>query len=160
MLATTLPFYRRLRENGEGGPASFWSEVAVLQATGSIGDARRMVQVALRTSTDVADSVDCLGALGGMAADQGRRAEGFRYDRMLAALSRRADVSPALAGFIAFTRAQLAARLGDTQGAVRLLEQARRTGHSDAAHYNVHRDPAFASLRDYPPFQRYIEPRD
>jgi tetratricopeptide (TPR) repeat protein len=160
MLAGTLPFYRRLRESGEGGGATFWSEVAVLQATGSLGEARRLIQAALRTSTDVTDSVNCLGALGGLAADQGRRAEAVRYDRMLAAVNRRADVSPVLSGFVTFTRAQLAARLGDKQGAVRLLEQARRRGDDSAAHTSVHRDPAFASLRDYPPFQRFLEPRD
>jgi tetratricopeptide (TPR) repeat protein len=164
MLAGTLPFYRRLRANGEaGGAASWgasWGEVAVLQATGNLGDARRLVQAAFRASTDVSDSVDGLGALGGLAADQGRRAEAFRYDRLLAAVNRRTDASPALAGLVAFTRAQLAARLGDKQGAVRLLEQARRKGHSEAAHFTVHRDPAFASLRDYPPFQRFLAPRD
>jgi hypothetical protein len=160
MLAGTLPFYRRLRENGEGGPATFWSEVIVLQVTGNLGDARRLAQAALRTSTDVSDSVDCLGALGGLAADQDRREEAVSYERMLAAVNRRADVLPALDGLVAFTRAQLAARLGDRQGAVRLLEQARRRGHSDAAYLNVHRDQAFASLRDYPPFQRFLEPRD
>jgi hypothetical protein len=160
ILAGTLPFYRRLRENGEGGPGSFWSEVAVLQATGSPEAARRLVQTALRTSTDASDSVECLGALGGLAANQGRRAEADGYDRMLAGVNRRADLSPVLIGIVTFTRAQLAARLGDRQGAVRLLEQARRRGHSPAAHFNVHRDPAFASLRDYPPFQRFLEPRD
>jgi hypothetical protein len=108
----------------------------------------------------VSDSVSWLGALGGLAADQGRRAEAVRYDRMLAATNHRPDVSQALAGLVAFLRAQLAARLGDKQGAVRLLEQARRKGHVEVSHFTIHRDPAFASLRDYPPFQRFLEPRD
>ena len=33
-------------------------------------------------------------------------------------------------------------------------------GNASAAHSGVHRDPAFASLRDYAPFQRLLEPRD
>jgi hypothetical protein len=164
MLAGTLPFYRWLRVNGEGGGgASYgasWGEVAVLEATGSLGEARRLVQAALRASTDVSDSVAWLGTLGGLAADQGSRAEAVRYDRMLATANHRPDVSQALAGQVALARASLAARLGDRRGAVRLLEEARRKGNPLVSHFNIHRDPEFASLRDYPPFQRFLEPRD
>lgn len=57
----------------------------------------------------------------------------------------------------AATRAYLAAWMGDKEGALRFLEQARQYGQAE--HRFVHREPAFAFMRDYVPFQRFLKPR-
>jgi tetratricopeptide (TPR) repeat protein len=161
MLSETAAFYRRLRESGEAHPEALASEVDALHMTGKLAEARRLGQAALTGSSTVADSVRYLGVLGSLAADEGRRSEAARYDGILRALGTRPRVLDAAfyRAQIAAYRAQIAAQLGDRQQAVRLLEQAR-AGGSLALHLDSHRNPAFASLRDYPPFQQFLAPRD
>jgi hypothetical protein len=55
--------------------------------------------------------------------------------------------------------AQLAGWRTNREGAVRFLEQARAAGSGQTEYRFAHREPAFAGLRDYPPFQRFLEPR-
>jgi tetratricopeptide (TPR) repeat protein len=153
VLASTLPFYRRLRETD--GPS--YGEVQALDVCGRFEEARRLAQAALPVTKSPVDSLIYLAELGAIAAQQTRRAEAAQYDRLLAAEHR---PDPDLLGFVAFLRASIASRLGDREGAVRLLHKARAAGNASAAHSGVHRDPAFASLRDYAPFQRLLEPRD
>jgi tetratricopeptide (TPR) repeat protein len=153
VVASTLPFYRRLRETE--GPN--YAEVQALEWTGQLEEARRLAQAVLPSTKSPVDSLVYLGELGAIAAQQGSRAEAARYDRLLAAEHR---PDPDLLGFVAFLRASIASRLGDREGAVRLLHKARAAGNASAAHSGVHRDPAFASLHDYAPFQRLLEPRD
>jgi serine/threonine protein kinase/tetratricopeptide (TPR) repeat protein len=154
MLQSTRPFYAGLR--AAQGYASK-EEINVLEWTDQLVDARRLALAALPRLRSVQDSVEVLAALGRISARAGNRAEAMRYDRLLAA-SRRSE-PPRIARGAPFERATIAARLGDREGAVRLLEEAREKGEQDAKSWNVHRWPDFAGLRDYPPFQRFLKPR-
>jgi len=55
-------------------------------------------------------------------------------------------------------RRVIAAQEGDREGAVRLLQGAYEAGQG----YGIwlHNAPQLDGLRDYPPFQRFIAPRD
>jgi protein kinase-like protein len=154
VLAGTLPLYRRLR-NAEGYNPN---EVLVLMWTDQLDEALRTALAALPTMRSMADSLNYLGPLGAIAARQGKTADAMRYDRILATAQQRV----ALAGEVAFQRATIASRLGDREGAVRFLEEARaraRFGNSSAGHWNVHRWPDFFALRGYPPYDRFLRPR-
>jgi hypothetical protein len=155
VLAATLPLYRRLR-NAEGYNPN---EVQVLMWTDQLDEARRLAEAALPMMKSLNDSLNYLGPLGSIAARQERRADAARYERLLANVSRR----PAFRSEAAFQQATIASWLSDREGAVRLLEDARahaRHGGSSANPWNVHRWPDFAALRDYPPFQQFLKPRD
>ena len=54
-------------------------------------------------------------------------------------------------------RAMLAAALGERERALNLL----RDAFSEGVPYGLwlHSEPAFASLRDYPPFQELLQPK-
>ena len=154
VLARTLPLYRRLRDAEGYNP----NEVLVLMWTDQLDEARRVAIAALPTLRSMRDSMHYLGPLGAIAARQEKPAEAARYDQILAAAQQR----PAVAGEVAFQRATIASRLGDREGAVRFLEEARahaRFGNSSAGHWNVHRWPDFFALRGYPPYERFLRPR-
>ena len=153
MLEGTLPFYARLRAT-QGYSSK--EEVNVLEWTDHLEKAKPLALAALPRVRSAVDSVDFLSALGRIAARQGNRAEAMRYAELLAATR---GVAPHNARSAPFARATIAARLGDFEAAVRLLEEARDKGEQDAKSWNVHRWPDFAALRDYPPFQRFLKPR-
>jgi tetratricopeptide (TPR) repeat protein len=155
LIAGTVPSYRRLRELGEGYGSAASGELTALEVIGSFAEARSLAHAALKASTNAVDSVTYLAALGSLAADEGKRVQAARYGQLLRALEPNRDDRDA-----PFHRAQIEARLGDREGAVRLLERARAEASSASWHVTVHRDLAFVSLRDYPPFQRFLEPRD
>jgi serine/threonine protein kinase len=148
VLVGTLPHYRR----NERGAIQ---EVMVLIWTDQLEDARRLALARLRTARSVADSLNYAGALGSVAAAQGARAEAARYDRLLAAERPRDLEREAV-----MMRAAIATHLGDREEAVRLLEKARINPDFSTTHTHLHRWLEFATLRDYPPFQRFLEPRD
>ena len=155
VLAATLPLYRRLRLAEGYNP----NEVLVLMWTDQAEEARRLAEAALPTMKSLNDSLNYLGPLGSIAARQGKHADAARYERLLANASRR----PALRSEAAFQQATIASWLGDREGAVRLLEDARahaRHGGSSATPWNVHRWPDFAGLRGYPPYERFLRPRE
>jgi tRNA A-37 threonylcarbamoyl transferase component Bud32/tetratricopeptide (TPR) repeat protein len=155
VLEAALTFYRRHRE--PEGPS--WTEVWLLIWLGRLEEARRVALAPLPTVKSMADSLDFVGALGSIAGRQGRRAEAARYDRMMADAGKR----PFLAEKAAFYRAQVASSLNDREGAVRLLEEARarfRYGEGLSSYTSVHRWPSLANLRGYPPFERFLRPRD
>jgi tetratricopeptide (TPR) repeat protein/TolB-like protein len=54
-------------------------------------------------------------------------------------------------------QARIAASLGDAERAVRFLERAFEQGTS--AHFSLHVDPAFRTVRDDPAFQSFMEPK-
>src|SRR5256885_1645308 len=154
VLENTVHLYRQLR-NAEGYNPN---EVLVLMWTDHLEEARRLAEAAVSTVKSLDDSVNYLGALGSIAARQGRRADAARYEQLLTDARHR----PALRSEAAFQQATIASWLGDREGAVRLLEEARshaRHGGSSAATWNVHRWPDFAGLRAYAPFQRFLKPR-
>jgi tetratricopeptide (TPR) repeat protein len=148
VLETTLPFYRRVRER-EGYTSA--PEIDVLEATNRLEEARRLALAALPRMRSRDDSLEFLAALGRIAARQGERSEALRYDQLLATTQ----------GGSPLARAAIASHLGDWEGAVRLLEEARAggSGYWVASSWNIHRDPNFAPLRTYPPFQRFLKPR-
>jgi hypothetical protein len=158
MLEGTLPLYRGLRDTT--GYAS-WNEVWVLTWLGRLDEARRLALEALPRLDSGRDSVGYLGPLGSIAARQGRRAEAARYDSILT----RFNETLFLGGAVGFYRAQIAAALGDREGAMRRLEEARSregygTYYMPSRHGSVHRWPDLASLRGYPPFEQFLRPRD
>jgi tetratricopeptide (TPR) repeat protein len=147
-LAAALPLYRRLRTRQ--GLASE-PEINTLEWTGDLDGARRLALAALPRIRSQGESTTFLAALGRIAARQGKRAEALRYDRLLAATGNGAPL----------LRATIASRLGDREVAVRLLEEARGRGNDlNTSSWSVHRSPDFAGLRDYPPFERFLKPRD
>jgi hypothetical protein len=95
--------------------------------------------------------------LGAVAAHLGDRREVARIDRWLA--GRR---GPYLSGSHTFSRARLAALVGDRDHAVELYRQAVDEGFCCTYYVGdgVHADPDFESLRDYPPFQELTRPKD
>jgi hypothetical protein len=158
MLEQTLPFYRALRDTT--GYAS-WNEIWVLTWLGRLDEARRHALTALPRLDSARDSVGYLGPLGTIAARKGRSAEAARYDRMLASF----DSVLFLGGAVGFFRAQIAAALGDRDGAMQHLVEARsREGYGTysmpSTYRSVHRWPDLASLRGYPPFEQFLRPRD
>jgi len=112
------------------------------------------------------DSVSYQGLWGAIAAQRGNGPMAARVDRVLAALSR-----PTSHGLPTYWRACIAARLGDKERAMALLQQAQaeglqaltfpnRLGVYGYLYYDyLHRDPSFEALHDYPPFQELLRPK-
>jgi tetratricopeptide (TPR) repeat protein len=152
VLAETIPFFRALRRiEGYG-----MSEVAVLDWTGHLREARRLALAGLRSGQPASDSLDFIGYLADIALQQGRRSEAARYDALLATAAH----TPSSAPEATFLRAMIAGRRGDRLQAVRLLEQARALGSNMTLHVITHREPELTAMRDYPPFRRFLEPTD
>jgi serine/threonine protein kinase len=155
VLGKTLRLYRQLRHAEGYNP----NEVLVLMWTDQLEEARRGAEAALPMMKSLNDSLNYLGPLGSIAARQGKRADAARYERLLTSASRR----PAFRSEAAFQQATIVSWLGDREGAVRLLEDARahaRHGGSSGTPWNVHRWPDFAGLRGYPPYERFLRPRE
>src|SRR6058998_1415606 len=98
------------------------------------------------------DQLDYLGYLGATAARQGNREPALRVDRTLAGLKR-----PYLFGRHTVWRARIRALLGEREVAVDLLREAIARGYPHV--HALHIDLAFESLRDYPPFQQLMKPK-
>ena len=64
---------------------------------------------------------------------------------------------PYLFGRHTVWRARIQALLGERDAAVALLRDAFARGYPHA--HGLHIDLAFASLRDYPPFQELLKPK-
>jgi hypothetical protein len=152
VLETALVEYRNQRV----GDVPHIEEAWISSWLGRLAEARGLAAAGLGAARWTEDSLAWLGALGSIAALEGKRAEATRYDAMLAAAASRSFV----AGAAAFRRAEIASSLGDRAGAVRLLEAARANTRGDAAYVHVHRWPYFATLRGYAPFERFLRPRD
>jgi tetratricopeptide (TPR) repeat protein len=98
-------------------------------------------------------NVDDLGFLGASSARLGDRQRAATADSLLALVRQ-----PYIRGRHTLWRAQIAALLGDRSGAVRLLRQADAEGAVVAL--DLHRERDFESLRDYPPFQEFVRPKE
>jgi tetratricopeptide (TPR) repeat protein len=98
-------------------------------------------------------NVDYLGFLGAIAARLGDRRSATTVDSSLALVQQ-----PFIRGRHTLWRAQIAALLGDRDAAVRLLRQADAEGAIVAI--DLHREGDFESLRDYPPFQEFVKPKE
>ena len=66
--------------------------------------------------------------------------------------------NPGLPGYRTLWRARLAAVLGERQRAVDLLREALAQGAILGIH--IHQSPHFESVREYPPFQALVKPKD
>ena len=97
-------------------------------------------------------TVEYLGAIGVLAARLGRTAEA---DSVAAQLL--SDSRPYAFGAPRLWAARIAAVKGDRDGAVTLLHQALREGHTRL--YAFHAEPDFDGLRDSPGFREILEPR-
>jgi DNA-binding SARP family transcriptional activator/TolB-like protein len=105
-------------------------------------------ELALRGPADP----DRLGLLGVTLAHLGRSDEALKVSEALRTLDR-----PYLLGRNTAWRSRITAVLGDPEGTVLLLRQAYGEGQ-DFDDW-LHRDPAFESVRDYPPFVELVQPR-
>ncbi len=99
------------------------------------------------------DNIDNQGYLGVLAARMGNRERALHIKKALLAR----DV-PYELGSDTYWAACIAAQLGEREEAMDLLRRAFTEGADIGL--LVHRDPDFEPLWDYPPFQRFIEPRD
>lgn len=154
-MMAAVPILQRLRkENGSTGYSTYLgrAEIIALVILGRIEEAGTLALQDLSKQTTMGDSAYFLGLLGQVAALRGDKEQALRYSTQLMGLDR-----PYSGGWPAINRARIAARLADRVGAVRLLEAARSAAsHFGLAYWELHRDPAFASLRGYPPFEQFI----
>ena len=132
----------------------------VAYAAGRLDDARREFERLVArgsrwtaaTAGDAPDQMDYLGYLGAIAARQGDRGRALRVDSTLAGLKR-----PYLFGQHTMWRARIHALLGERERAIALLWEALGQGYPHF--HGLHTDLAFASLRDYPPFEELVKPK-
>jgi tetratricopeptide (TPR) repeat protein len=96
-----------------------------------------------------------LQLLGNFAAKMGARDEALHYSRELGELAPPGRGS--LMGFATYSRACIAANLGDLDDAVSFLWQALDEGYR--FRIGVHADPDLQSLRGYPPFEEFMRPK-
>ena len=102
---------------------------------------------------EASSNVDYQGVLGVLAARRGDRTEAQHIAQVLGTLSQ-----PYLNGFPTYYRAEIAAVLGDRSRAVELLRDAIAQGAVDSWDH-LHSEPAFATLRGYPPFDEVLRPK-
>src|SRR5881409_2692799 len=124
-----------------------------LAAGGRGGIGRSDSLAAAAVMGDGWDQMDYLGYLGAIAARQGNRERALRIDSALARVKR-----PYIFGRHAVWRARIQALLGERDVAVTLLRDAFAQGYPHG--HGLHTDLAFASLRDYPPFQELVKPKE
>jgi len=133
---------------------------------GSVVESRRLAQVLFRAerweeartlyeefALADPDNIDNQGSLGVLAARMGDRERALDIKRAMLAR----DV-PYEFGFDTYWAACIASQLGEREEAMDLLRLAFTEGAYLGAH--VHQDPDLEPLWDYPPFQRFLEPRD
>jgi hypothetical protein len=167
MLVSSLPALQRLREEELAAgtvPTMMENEVWTLEWTGELDQARALAERILRERL-IGHVPEMMGSLGRIAARQGRRADALAISRALAdsvTLFRGNKDVGRLHRYL-YSRATIAARLGDREDAVRLLKDARAANpHAfGPAHFIwMHKDPDLASLRGYPPFEALLAPKD
>ncbi|MGH7530877.1 MAG: hypothetical protein ACREMN_10890, partial [Gemmatimonadales bacterium] len=99
-----------------------------------------------------AEQLEYLGHLGAIAAREQNRADALQVAATLAELRH-----PFLFGRHTLWRARIHAWLGERDVAVALVREGMRQGYPNMP--TLHADPAFAALRDYPPFQALLTPK-
>jgi len=102
---------------------------------------------------DRPDQLTPLGFLGVVAAREGNRTEALRLDRTLEAMSPRY-----LYGRHTMWRARIHAVLGERDPAVALVQEAFAQGYPRGG--VMHLYPSLWSLRDYPPYQELLTPKE
>jgi len=112
-------------------------------------EARKMYA---RLSREQPDDIDLRGQLGVIAARVGDTSEAKTILGILKKINR-----PYLFGAHTYWRARITSLLGEKEEAVRLLRDALSHGVSYA---DLHADMDLEPLRDYPPFQELVKPRE
>jgi len=106
-----------------------------------------------RLAREHPDYRDYTGYLGTLAARRGAVEEAERVRESILALDEPFDY-----GMEEYWAACISAQLGDRDGAMDYLRAAYSEGAGLGLH--VHQDPDLQPLWDYPPFKRFLEPRD
>jgi tetratricopeptide (TPR) repeat protein len=99
------------------------------------------------------DNIEYLGSWGVTIARMGETASARRISEELRAIDR-----PYLFGRPTYWQAAIAATLGDAELAISLLREWISQAFS-IDHVELHHDPNFESLREYPPFQAILRPK-
>lgn len=100
------------------------------------------------------DNLTHRGQLGVAAARLGRHAEARRIADALARVDR-----PFLIGDHYYQQARVLAALGAREDAMRALTRAYGEGRAWLA-LEIHQDPAFEPIADYPPFRQFLKSKD
>ncbi len=140
-------------------PAIRRHEARALLLAGRAHDAHRRLQpLTTGTNAPATMSIALMGLAGNIAAADGDSAAARRWMRLLAA--REQAMTTAARGLswgeTPYWRATIAARLSDSAAALSLLRDARRQGLGIEP--AVHAEPAFASMRRWPPLAVIISP--
>jgi tetratricopeptide (TPR) repeat protein len=106
-----------------------------------------------RLAAEHPDYMDYSGYLGTLAARRGDVEEAERIRESILALDEPYDL-----GMEEYWAACISAQLGDRDEAMDYLRAAYSEGAGLGLH--VHQDPDLQPLWDYPPFKRFLEPRD
>jgi serine/threonine protein kinase len=108
--------------------------------------------VLLRDIATDSDAVDLRGVIGTLAVRRGDEAAARQIAGTLAGME-----APYMNGSQTYWRARIAALLGETEEAVRLLQQSYDEGHFLWA--STHTEPDFAALRRHPAFRALVRPK-
>jgi len=140
-------------------PAIRRHDARALLLSGRAHDAHRRLQpLTTRMNAPATMSLALMGLAGNVAAADGDSAAARRWMRLLAA--REQAMTTAARGLTwgesPYWRATIAARLSDSAAVLSLLREARRQGL--AMEPAVHAEPAFASMRRWPPLAVIISP--
>jgi predicted Zn-dependent protease len=100
------------------------------------------------------DDVDYRGYLGALAARRGDRPDALAVSAWL-----ERNEHPYWAGGSTYSRARIAALLGEREQAVELLRDALAEGAWLFFGLLAHTDMDLEPLRDYPPFQEFMRPK-
>ncbi len=98
------------------------------------------------------DNIDYKGFLGTLAARRGNREKALEIFNELQQTDQ-----PYLFGEHTYWCARISSLLGDREQAVVLLKEAFAQGYESPI--DLHRDMDLESLRDYPPFQELVRPK-
>jgi tetratricopeptide (TPR) repeat protein len=99
------------------------------------------------------DNVEYKGFLGRLAARGDAREEALKISEELQQITR-----PYLFGYHTYCRACIASLLGEREQAVELLKEAFVQGYAHGVY--LHRDIDLEALREYPPFQELLWPKE
>lgn len=99
------------------------------------------------------DNVEYKGFLGRLAARGGNREEALKISEELKQIK-----LPYLFGYHTYCRASIASLLGEREQAVELLREAFAQGYAHGVY--LHRDMDLEVLREYPPFQELLWPKE
>jgi len=163
VLAQTTDWLAVRARSDSTSPLQHYLVAVTAFTAGRLDEARREFEFLPRTPGGPIDShgwlnsppeqLDYIGYLGAIAARQQNRREALRRDSELAALTRRY-----LYGRHTMWRARIHALLGEREVAVSLIREALRQGYPHA--HSLHTDVALEPLREFPPFQELLRPKD